>query len=93
MSKVNETADTIHPLDSWPEADRRAWIAACQPAERLKPGGAAAHLRPVTRDDLARRYGRSRLVEVMVTGCWPTAEAKVRMKTMGKMTMPSEVVR
>jgi site-specific recombinase XerD len=58
MSKVNETADTIHPLDSWPEADRQAWIAACQPPERLKPGGAAAHLKPVTRDDLARRYGR-----------------------------------
>jgi hypothetical protein len=45
------------PLDLWPEADRRAWIAACRPAERLKRGGAAGHLKPITRDDLARRYG------------------------------------
>jgi site-specific recombinase XerD len=57
MGKVREAAKTIRLLDPWPEADRRAWIAACQPAERLKPGGAAAHLRAVTRDDLARRYG------------------------------------
>jgi hypothetical protein len=47
---------TIRSPGSWPEADRRAWIAACEPAERLKPSGAAAHLRPVTRDDLAKRY-------------------------------------
>jgi integrase len=45
------------PLDLWPEADRRAWTAACRPAERLKRGGAAGHLKPITRDDLARRYG------------------------------------
>jgi integrase len=45
------------PEELWPEADRRAWIAACQPAERLNRGGAAAHLKPITRDDLARRYG------------------------------------
>jgi integrase len=45
------------PIELWPEADRRAWIAACRPAERLKRGGAAAHLKPITRDDLARRYG------------------------------------
>ncbi len=29
------------PLDLWPEADRNAWVAACQPAARLKRGGAA----------------------------------------------------
>jgi site-specific recombinase XerD len=57
VGKVRETVKTIRLLDSWPEADRRAWIAACQPAERLRPGGAAAHLRAVTRDDLAQRYG------------------------------------
>jgi integrase len=57
MGKVRNTVKTIRSLDSWPEADRRAWIAACQPAERLKPGGAAAHLRAVTRDDFAQRYG------------------------------------
>jgi integrase len=45
------------PLDLWPEVDRNAWISACRPAARLKRGGAAGHLKPVTRDDLARRYG------------------------------------
>jgi integrase len=45
------------PLEYWPEADRTAWKAACQPAKRLKPGGAAGHLKPVTRDDHARHYG------------------------------------
>jgi integrase len=45
------------PLDLWPEADRSAWISACRPAARLKRGGAASHLKPITRDDLARRYG------------------------------------
>jgi integrase len=45
------------PLDLWSEADRNAWHMACRPAARLKRGGAAAHLRPVTRDDLAQRYG------------------------------------
>ena len=38
-------------------ADRNAWNAACRPAARLKRGGAAGHLKPVTRDDFARRYG------------------------------------
>ena len=45
------------PLDLWPETDRNAWISACRPAARLKRGGAAGHLKPITRDDLARRYG------------------------------------
>jgi site-specific recombinase XerD len=45
------------PLDLWPEADCTAWISACRPATRLKGGGAAGHLKPITRDDLARRYG------------------------------------
>lgn len=44
------------PPHLWPEADRNAWIAACQPATRLKRGGAAGHLKPVTRDDHARHY-------------------------------------
>ena len=35
------------PLDLWPEADCNAWNAACRPAARPKPGGAAGHLRPV----------------------------------------------
>jgi site-specific recombinase XerD len=45
------------PLDQWPQADHLAWAAACRPAERLKRGGAASHLKEVTRGDLARRYG------------------------------------
>jgi site-specific recombinase XerD len=45
------------PLDLWPGADRNAWIAACQPSARLKRGGAAGHLKPVTREDHARTYG------------------------------------
>lgn len=58
-SKASSTDWTVQslPIARWPEADRRAWIAASQPAERLKRGGAAAHLEPITRDDLARRYG------------------------------------
>ena len=45
------------PLDQWPPADQTAWSAACLPAARLKRGGAACHMKPVTREDLARRYG------------------------------------
>jgi hypothetical protein len=45
------------PLAQWPEADRLVWAAACRPAERLKRGGAASHMREITRRDLARRYG------------------------------------
>jgi integrase len=45
------------PLDRGPQADRAAWTAACRPAERLRAGGAASHLKDITRRDLARRYG------------------------------------
>ncbi|NVO13604.1 MAG: site-specific integrase [Rhodoplanes sp.] len=48
---------TSLPIAKWPTADRLAWDAACQPGARLKRGGAAAHLKEVTRKDLARRYG------------------------------------
>ena len=44
------------PLDLWPQSDRNAWKIACQPALRLKPGGRAGHLRPVTREDHAEQY-------------------------------------
>jgi hypothetical protein len=61
----NQTLPKSHPLNrvrslplvQWPEADRFAWAAACQAAERLRRGGAASHLRDITRRDLARRYG------------------------------------
>jgi hypothetical protein len=46
------------PFEQWPESDRRAWEAACKPAMRLKRGGGAGHLKLVTRDDHAERYGR-----------------------------------
>jgi integrase len=45
------------PVKEWPDADRRAWEDACRPGFRLKPGGAASYLAPVSRDDFARRYG------------------------------------
>ena len=45
------------PLDQWPAADRTAWALACRPSQRLKPGGAAAHMKDITRRDLVRRYG------------------------------------
>jgi integrase len=45
------------PIAEWPEADRDAWQQSCQPGTRLRRGGAAGHLKPVTRDDIERRYG------------------------------------
>jgi hypothetical protein len=45
------------PVREWPDADRRAWEGACRPGSRLKPGGAANYLAPVSREDFARRYG------------------------------------
>ena len=45
------------PLELWPKADHYAWVAACQPASRLKRGGAAGHLKKVSRDSHAYHYG------------------------------------
>ena len=45
------------PLDAWPHKDRKAWNVASQPPTRLRPGGRAGHLRPVTREDHAQQYG------------------------------------
>jgi hypothetical protein len=44
------------PFEWWPETDRTAWIAACRPAARLRPGGLAGHLKPVTREDHKAHY-------------------------------------
>jgi hypothetical protein len=55
VSQITKGKIRSLPLDLWPEVDRNAWISACRPAARLKRGGAAGHLKPVTRDDLARR--------------------------------------
>jgi site-specific recombinase XerD len=45
------------PIEFWPEADRKAWISACRPSQRLTRGGAGSHLKPITLSDLERRYG------------------------------------
>src|SRR4029079_4560691 len=41
----------------WPAADRKAWERACVVGQRLRPGGAAARMKPSTRKDLVRTYG------------------------------------
>jgi integrase len=45
------------PVELWPAADRAAWEAACKPGVRLKGGGAASHMRRVSQNILAQRYG------------------------------------
>jgi integrase len=45
------------PIPFWPKDDREKFRAACQPSFRLKRGGSASHLKPVTQKDLSRRYG------------------------------------
>jgi integrase len=45
------------PVHEWPDADRSGWEDACRPGCRLKPGGVASYLAPVSRDDFGRRYG------------------------------------
>jgi hypothetical protein len=45
------------PVERWPPAEKTAWAAARRPSVRLKGGGAASHLRPVTQNMLAQRYG------------------------------------
>jgi integrase len=44
-------------LSEWTEADRQAWVSACRPGARLRPGGSASYLSQISRDDFARRYG------------------------------------
>ena len=45
------------PVELWPPSDRGAWQAACRPGVRLKKGGAASHMRPVTQEILTKRCG------------------------------------
>jgi integrase len=45
-------------VNEWPEADRLAWQDARRPTHRLKKGGSASHLAPVSQEDIARRYGQ-----------------------------------
>jgi integrase len=56
MGRVNQMAHSV-PVTEWPNPDRQAWEKACQPNVRLQRGGRAAHLKLVTRVDLARRFG------------------------------------
>ncbi len=54
-----ESAPSVRalPIALWPSADKAAWKAACWPGVRLKRGGAASHMRPVTQQILTKRYG------------------------------------
>jgi integrase len=45
------------PFAKWPASDRLGWAEACQPAQRLKRGGAASRLATVSQNDIANRYG------------------------------------
>ncbi len=45
-------------VHEWPKPDRLAWQDACRPTVRLKKGGAASHLTPVSQEDIGRRYGQ-----------------------------------
>ncbi|MEJ0096246.1 MAG: tyrosine-type recombinase/integrase [Methylocella sp.] len=45
------------PIGEWPKSDQEAWDTACHPAVRLRRGGSASRLAPITRDDIQRRYG------------------------------------
>lgn len=56
LTKRRSTVRSL-PLNEWPVADRLAWQGACRPGERLKRGGAASHLKPISQLDLERRYG------------------------------------
>jgi integrase len=48
---------TSLPLDGWPAADRLAWLRACESGVGWRRGGAASRWKPITREDLERRYG------------------------------------
>jgi integrase len=45
------------PWSDWSTADREAWKRACVVGQRLRPGGAAARMKPSTRASLVRAYG------------------------------------
>jgi len=56
-SKPKRVRRTLY-VPEWPEADRLAWQEACRPTYRLKKGGSASHLAPVSQEEIARRYGQ-----------------------------------
>jgi integrase/recombinase XerD len=44
-------------IDTWPSADREAFLEATRPGSLFRPGGAGADWRPATRDHYTRAYG------------------------------------
>ncbi len=52
-------SERVHacPVEDWPIADRDAWERACVPSQRLRPGAAAARMKPSTQNTLRRAYG------------------------------------
>src|SRR5688572_29566764 len=57
MTKPLDPTVRALPVVEWPTVDRLRWESVCRPGERLRRGGDAAHLKPISRADLARRYG------------------------------------
>jgi integrase len=55
--KPKKDRQTLY-VHEWPNAEQSAWQDACRPSHRLKKGGSGSHLRVVSLEDYARRYGR-----------------------------------
>ena len=55
-TRKNTAKQKALPLSDWPCADREAWQAAQAGGGILDEGGAASHLREISRQDLTRRY-------------------------------------
>ena len=55
--KPKKDRQTLY-VHEWPSAEQSAWQDACRPSHRLKKGGSGSHLRVVSLEDYARRYGR-----------------------------------
>jgi hypothetical protein len=53
----NKERRTLY-VNEWPEADQLAWQEARRPTRRLKKGGSASHLAPVSQEEIATRYGQ-----------------------------------
>jgi hypothetical protein len=58
MRPKPESAIRSLKVSEWPEGDQLAWEACCRLPEGLRRGGQAAHMKQVTKDDLAQRYGQ-----------------------------------
>ena len=55
--KLKKDRQTLY-VHEWPRAEQSAWQDACRPSHRLKKGGSGSHLRVVSLEDYASRYGR-----------------------------------